>query len=244
MNNSYLQPIDQPGLRATGIFKRHGSVEALRDASISVAGGEVVALIGPNGSGKTTLLDAIAGLLDVDRGSVTVDGQPVPREERARHLFYLPDGVRPWPDQAVDWALRMMEGLFGGTPTVRMMAIERLGLIHLLPARIGTLSKGEHKRILLAAAINTPQPILLLDEPFDGLDLRQTREVMTLLREHVATGRGLILSIHQLTDAARVADRLVLLNSGVVAGSGTLDELRGAAKTPGATLEEVFLALT
>jgi len=85
----------------------------------------------------------------------------------------------------------------------------------------------------------------LLDEPFDGLDLRQTREVMALLRDHArdGAGRGILVSIHQLTDAARVADRLVLLNRGTVVAAGTLDELRSKTSLPGATLEDVFLAL-
>jgi ABC-2 type transport system ATP-binding protein len=87
---------------------------------------------------------------------------------------------------------------------------------------------------------------VLLDEPFDGLDLRQTREVMDLMREVVSagTGRGLLVSIHSLNDAARIADRLVLLNAGRVVGTGTLEQLRGMSSLPGATLEEVFLALT
>ena len=91
---------------------------------------------------------------------------------------------------------------------------------------MGSLSKGELKRTLLALGLLTPQPLLLLDEPFDGLDLRQTLEVMTLLRDHAASGRTLMLSIHQLGDAARVCDRLVLLSAGSVVGEGTLDDLR------------------
>ena len=98
--------------------------------------------------------------------------------------------------------------------------------------------------MLTAIGLLTPQPLLLLDEPFDGLDLRQTREVMDVLRGHAARGRTLFLSIHQLTDAARICDRFVLLSGGRVVGEGTLDELREAAGVEGGGLEEVFLALT
>jgi ABC-2 type transport system ATP-binding protein len=84
----------------------------------------------------------------------------------------------------------------------------------------------------------------MLDEPFDGLDLRQTRDVMTLLKTHATTGRTLMLSIHQLIDAGRVCDRLVLLSGGRVAGEGTLAELQAKAKLPNAGVEEIFLALT
>jgi ABC-2 type transport system ATP-binding protein len=106
------------------------------------------------------------------------------------------------------------------------------------------LSKGEAKRLLLALGLLTPQPVLLIDEPFDGLDLRQTKEVMALLQAHARRGRTLFVSIHQLTDAARLCDRLVLLSAGRVVGEGTLNELSTDAGLPGSGLEEVFLALT
>jgi len=104
-------------------------------------------------------------------------------------------------------------------------------------ARVGTLSKGEAKRLGLALGLTVPRPVLLLDEPFDGLDLRQARQAMDVLRRDAADGRTLVLSIHQLTDAARVCDRFLLLNAGRSVAEGTLAELGG-------NLEEVFLART
>ena len=109
---------------------------------------------------------------------------------------------------------------------------------------MATLSKGERKRVLLALGLLTSQPLLLLDEPFDGLDLRQTREVMTLLRRETGTGRTLFVSIHQLNDAAKVCDRLVLLNAGKRVAEGSLAELQTQAKVTDGGLEEIFLALT
>jgi ABC-2 type transport system ATP-binding protein len=97
---------------------------------------------------------------------------------------------------------------------------------------------------MLALGLLTPQPLLLLDEPFDGLDFRQTRDVMTLLRTYPAKGRTLFLSIHQLADASKVCDRLVLLSKGQVVGEGTLPELRAKAGLTEGGLEEIFLALT
>jgi ABC-2 type transport system ATP-binding protein len=113
-----------------------------------------------------------------------------------------------------------------------------------MKARIGSLSKGERKRVLLALGLLTPQPLLMLDEPFDGLDLRQTRDVMTLLKAHASTGRTMMLSIHQLIDAGRVCDRLVLLSAGQVVGEGSLSDLQVRTKLPEAGVEEIFLALT
>ena len=122
--------------------------------------------------------------------------------------------------------------------------VEPLRLGELMKARIGSLSKGERRRVLLALGLLTPQPLLMLDEPFDGLDLRQTRDVMTLLKAQAASGRTLMLSIHQLIDAGRVCDRLVLLSAGRVVGEGTLAELQFRTKLPEAGVEEIFLALT
>ena len=163
---------------------------------------------------------------------------------RKQALFYMPDGIRPWPDQTVAWALAFFRSAVRA-PARRSRRARRGAATYSAPrARIGSLSKGEAKRLLLALGLLTPQPLLLLDEPFDGLDFRQTRDVMALLREIPGRSRTLFLSIHQLTDASRICDRLVLLSRGRVVGEGTLDELRAQAGVGEGGLEEVFLALT
>jgi|SRR5882757_9596317 len=137
-----------------------------------------------------------------DTGTVHVGGQALAPLQRKDLLFYLPDRIVPWAAQSVSWVLSLFENLY----TSAVKPSELLRVLHLAPlsgARLGSLSKGELKRTLLAVGLLTPQPLLLLDEPFDGLDLRQTRDVMALLREHVSSGRTLMLSIHQLVDAAR-----------------------------------------
>lgn len=231
-------------LNVTGISKRFGANLALHDASFSVKEGEVLGLIGPNGAGKTTLFECLAGLMPTDQGQVVFRDQPLAPAHRKDALFYLPDGMRPWADQPVQWALAFFQRLYGRTEREAAALIDSLRLKELMKSRIGTLSKGESKRTLLALGLLTPHPLLLLDEPFDGLDLRQTREVMALLRNCNAQGRTLFLSIHQLTDAARVCDRLVLLSAGQVVGEGTLAELQAKAGLSEGGLEEVFLALT
>jgi ABC-type multidrug transport system ATPase subunit len=214
--------------------------------SFSIQPGEVLGLIGPNGSGKTTLFECLGGVLPSDGGSVSDGTRAVAPSERWSILFYLPDGIAPWPAQTVRWALKFAQGWFGGRDV--MPLVDQLDLGPLLDQRIGELSKGQRKRVLLAIGLLTPQPVLLADEPFDGLDLRQTREVAETLRAHATAGRTLFLSIHQIPDAARVCDRFVLLSGGRVRGEGTLSELSALAAARGATrsadLEEVFLALT
>ena len=226
-----------------GMSKRFGAIAALADVSFHVRAGEVLGLIGPNGAGKSTLFECLAGVLPADSGRVT---GPV---ERWRMLFYVPDGIAPWPAQTVEWALDFTIGFFGGRADLRQKVIGQLDLSGILHQTMGTLSKGQRKRALLAIGLLTPQPALMIDEPFDGLDLRQAREVQTALRWHAERGRTLFLSIHQISDAARLCDRFVLLSSGRVCGEGTAAELaamaaaRDSSKALG-DLEEVFLALT
>jgi ABC-type multidrug transport system ATPase subunit len=227
----------------SGMSKSFGRGFALRDVGFTVNAGEVLGLIGPNGAGKTTLFECIAGTMAAEAGSVHVRDQAIAPSNRKDVLFYLPDRIAPWAAQSVNWVLRLFERLYAsGVKASELLQVLQLSALSSAP--LGSLSKGELKRTLLAAGLLTPQPLLLLDEPFDGLDLRQTHEVMSLLREHAARGRTLMLSIHQLVDAAKVCDRLVLLSAGRIVGEGTIDDLRGRARMPDAGLEELFLALT
>jgi ABC-2 type transport system ATP-binding protein len=241
----------QPGttlFAVNSLCKQFGHIAALTDVSFSVRAGEVLGLIGPNGAGKTTLFECLAGVLPVDTGGIRVKGRPITSRQRAALVFYLPEGIAPWSAQPVGWALDFMIGLFGGDPSLRGDVVAQLDLRSLLDRPIGLLSKGQRKRALLAIGLLTPHPVLLADEPFDGLDLRQTRDVAATLRTHASRGRTLFLSIHQIADAARVCDRFVLLSSGRVCGEGTQEELAAlaavGASSPLRDLEEVFLALT
>lgn len=227
--------------------KRFGTVEALREASFDVRRGEVLGLIGPNGAGKTTLLECLAGLAAADGGEVRAGDRELPPRRRRDVLIHLPDGITPWPDQPVGWLLDFFAALHGGAGP-RQELVTALGIDAFADRRAGELSKGQRKRVLLALTLAAPQPVALMDEPFDGLDLRQTRETIALFRGLAATGRSLVLSIHSMTDATRVCDRFVLLNDGVTIAQGTLGELRARAGVEteagtAADLEEIFLAL-
>jgi len=238
-----------PVLQVAHLSKSYGSFVALSDVSFSVRHGEVLGLIGPNGAGKTTLFECVARVRPVDAMTITYGSTHQTAANTASTLFYLPDAIAPWPAQTVGWALDFAVGFFGGDPSHRDEVVTRLQLTSLLRSRMGTLSKGQRKRALLGIGLLTPHPVLLVDEPFDGLDLRQSREVAATLRAHAARGRTLVLSIHQMADAVRVCDRFVLLSEGRVRGEGTLGELSARGPALGdaghaATLEEVFLALT
>jgi len=231
-------------MQLAGLAKRFGDQHALSDISFTVNAGEVLGLIGPNGAGKTTLMQAIAGTLLTDAGQILWRGTPLPLPRRRQFLFYLPDGVRPWEDQYVARVTEFFAAIYGRSQAFLAETIHALGLAPVLRKRVVELSKGYARRLLLALALLTPQPLLLMDEPFDGFDLRQTRDIMNVLREVAGAGRTLVLAIHQLRDAARVCDRFVLLAEGRVRGVGTLAQLRAQAGTPASDLEDVFLALT
>ena len=230
-------------LTVNGLTKHFKNRCVLSNVDFTARRGEVLGLIGPNGAGKTTLFECLAGLIPTDAGTVRSD-KILPSAHRKEALFYLPDAILPWAEQTVRWALGFFERLYSSPTTALVELIGPLRLDEIMKANIASLSKGERKRTLLALGLLTPHPLLLLDEPFDGLDLRQTRDVMALLRDHAAKGRTLMLSIHQLVDAGRVCDRLVLLSAGKVVGEGTIPELRAQAKLSDGGVEEIFLALT
>jgi ABC-2 type transport system ATP-binding protein len=231
-------------LTVEGITKYFDKRRVLDDVSFSVRPGEVLGLIGPNGSGKTTLFECLAGLMPANAGTIKSDDKALAPSNRKETLFYLPDAIFPWAEQPVRWVLDFFRKLYERSEQDASALAEPLRLEELMSAGIGSLSKGERKRVLLGLGLLTPQPLLMLDEPSDGLDLRQTRDVMTLLKAHASTGRTLMLSIHQLIDAGRVCDRLVLLSAGRVVGEGSLAELQFRTRLPDAGVEEIFLALT
>jgi ABC-2 type transport system ATP-binding protein len=229
--------------RVAGLTKHYGALRAVDNVSFEVRRGEVLGLIGPNGSGKTTVFECLGGVLPFDAGRVEYAPGHGPHS-----VFYLPDGIAPWPSQTVRWALDYVAGLFGAPAGARAATVDSLQLSPLLPKRIGQLSKGQRKRVLLALGLLTPRSILFADEPFDGLDLRQTRDVAEVLRQAADAGRTLVLSIHQVADAARLCDRFVLISNGTVRGEGTLASLAAMASErqaqPVTGLEDAFLALT
>jgi ABC-2 type transport system ATP-binding protein len=227
-----------------GISKAFGDQQVLADVSFDVVSGEVLGLIGPNGAGKTTLLECIAGLLPADAGEVRWRGAPLSPSQRKQRLFYVPEAISPYPDQRAAEVLRFFREANAQPPKRLDQLVGALRLELALAKPVGALSKGYRRRLLLAFGLLAPLPVLLMDEPFDGFDLRQTREVMSLLRDEALGGRTLLLSIHQLGDAQRICDRLVLLSAGRVVATGTSAELTASAGLPpGSNLEEVFLAL-
>jgi ABC-2 type transport system ATP-binding protein len=234
----------EPFFCVEGLTKTFGGQFALHDVSFDLHRGEVLGLIGPNGAGKTTLLESVAGIVPADHGRITSDGEEVTKRRRRDTLFYVPDGIRPYGEQYVIQVLSFMASVFRRSAKDVQQTIAATGLHEVLGQRVNSLSKGFARRLLLALGFLAPHRVLLMDEPFDGFDLRQTRSMMGVLRDMAANERTLLLSIHQMMDAERVCDRFVLLADGTVRGAGTLEELRSRTALPAGRLEDIFLALT
>jgi len=231
-------------LRAVNLAKRYGEEAAIAGVTFSAAPGEVLGIVGPNGAGKTTLLEAMAGLVAADSGDVFWRGNALAPSRRKAAMFYLPDGVRPYQDRFTIEILKFFASVYRRSAADVASTIASLELQPVLRKRVSALSKGYNRRLLLAIGLLTPQQVLLLDEPFDGFDLRQTRNIIDVVRKAAGDGRTFILAIHQLADAAWVCDRFILLAGGQVRGIGSLRELRMQTGVAQGSLEEIFLALT
>jgi ABC-2 type transport system ATP-binding protein len=232
-------------LRVEGLAKEIGGVDILRDITFDVYEREILGLIGPNGAGKTTLMECLAGMRPRSGGTFYLGDEAPPSWDPKDLLFYLPNNVLPYGEL---YTLEVLE-FFGRLYEVdqrrwQQIVLRDLSLGPALGKRVSALSKGNMQRLLIALALMSPQPLLALDEPFDGLDLHQTQAMMGILRGLRSQSRTLLLCIHQLNDAERICDRFLLLSAGRLVGVGTLAELRAQTGLSSGSLEEIFLALT
>lgn len=214
-------------LEARAVTVVRGDRAVLRDVSLTARAGEVTCILGPNGAGKSTLARALAGLLPFT-GSVRVGGEPVERmraRKRARALAFVPQRselVAPLPVQAV-----VEQGRFArGDDAKAVRHAMELTQVTALAARPFTqLSEGERRRVLLARALATEAKVLVLDEPTAALDVRHALELLARLRELAGDGLCVVVVLHVLDEARRVADRVLLLNEGRAALEGAPGEV-------------------
>lgn len=219
-----------------GLTVSYGDVQALDGADLAVAPGRVCGLVGMNGSGKSTLLKSIIGLVRPDRGSVRVDGVPPDRARRHGVLGYVPQS------EDIDWDFPLsvrdvvMTGRYGRMgPTRRARttdrdavghALERVELADLADRQIGALSGGQRKRAFVARGIAQGATVLLLDEPFAGVDKRSEATITRLLRELAADGATVLVATHDLHALPGLADEAVLLMRRVLRHGDVAEILR------------------
>jgi iron complex transport system ATP-binding protein len=218
------------GLAGGGIVVRLGARAGLRDVTVALRAGEVTAVVGPNGAGKSTLLSCLAGLRRPDAGEVRLDGRAVsslPPRQRARRIGYLPQVPE------IAWRLDVHtfvrlgrtahRGVFGEDPgDARAVdrALASAAMTEFALRDVTTLSGGERARALIARALAGEPDWLLADEPLTGLDLSHQIDAGELLRTVAQGGVGVVVSLHDLSFAARVADRIVLIAEGQLLADG------------------------
>lgn len=224
------------------IEKSYGGKKVLHDLSFRIKKGEIASFLGPNGAGKSTCMRILTGGLAADRGEVYMgDFNIRTRPLEAKRLTgYLPENNPLYPEMYVREYLEYVARLYA-LPDARSATarqIERLNLTEVAGKTIGTLSKGYRQRVGLAQALIHDPQILILDEPFSGLDPNQLEEVHTLVKE-LSTEKAILFSSHSLQEVNELGGRVLILNRGKLATDSDLEEL-----TRTKTLEEVFKELT
>ncbi len=237
-------------MRLDNLRKSFGDIRAVDGISLAVEKGQVLGFLGPNGAGKSTTMKMAAGFLEPDDGKAFICGIDVFRDPVAAkaRLGYLPEGAPSYGEMTVRGFLKFIgevRGLRGAALRSAIdKAVERTRLGPVFGQTIETLSKGYRRRVGLAQAILHEPPVLILDEPTDGLDPNQKHQVRRLIRE-MAADSAIIISTHILEEVPAVCDSAVIIAAGRVIASGAPDEL--TEKVPQearGSLEQVFRHLT
>ncbi|OHE78778.1 MAG: multidrug ABC transporter ATP-binding protein [Verrucomicrobia bacterium RIFCSPLOWO2_12_FULL_64_8] len=235
-------------IEVKNLVKDFGAIRAVDGVSFVVRQGDILGFLGPNGAGKSTTMRVITGFLHPTAGTAYVEGYDVRTEAVAvkRLIGYLPENAPAYPEMTVDEFL----GFVAETRGFRVDAEKKtrvehvVGLCHLEPVRrqsIETLSKGYKQRVGFAQALLHNPPILVLDEPTDGLDPNQKHEVRTIIKQ-MAAEKTIILSTHILEEVEAICNRVIIISRGRVVVDDTPDGLR--ARQPGARFDEIFRNLT
>lgn len=234
-------------LDVRSLEKAYGAKQAVRGISFAVEKGTVLGFLGPNGAGKSTTMRMIAGVLEPDVGDVLIDGKSIISDRRAAQaaLGYLPEGAPLYNDMTPPEFLAFLASARQIPKAQRKDAIERTiadaRISGVLGQRIGALSKGYRRRVGLAGAILHDPPVLVLDEPTDGLDPNQKRAVRALIARMAPT-KAIVISTHTLTEVPAMCHRAVLVDRGRIVADDTPEGL--ARRSDEGTLESAFARLT
>lgn len=217
-------------IEVVSLSRKFGAFTAVRDVSFNVHTGEVLGFLGPNGAGKSTTMKMITGFLTPTQGRVSVAGFDVSRQpiEVKRRIGYLPEGAPAYDDMTVTDFLgfiAQIRGYRGREVRERVAtAIDRANLGSVVHKSIETLSKGFKRRVGLAQAILHDPPVLIMDEPTDGLDPNQKHEVRELIRE-MARDKAILISTHILEEVDAICDRAIIIAHGALLFDGTPQQL-------------------
>jgi len=219
-------------LEIIDLTKRYGPVVALDGASFTARPGRIVGFLGPNGAGKTTTMRCVFGLAAPDRGEVRWQGQPVDRDMRLR-FGYMPEQRGLYPRMRVAEQLSyfgQQHGMSGKAANASAAAwLERMGLGDRAKSKLEELSHGNQQRVQLATALVHDPELLVLDEPFSGLDPIGIATMTDVVREQASKGSGVVFSSHQLDLVEDVCEDVVIIARGRIVASGAIDELKAAS---------------
>ena len=217
------------GLRIEGLHKRFGDVVALRGVDLEVGRGQLVGFLGPNGSGKTTTMRGVLGLLAMDTGTVSWDGRPISRDDR-RHIGYMPQERGLYPRMKVHEHIAYIGRLAGLDPATADRRAsrwaERVGLADRQDDLIQELSTGNQQRVQLAIALVHEPVLMILDEPFAGLDLVAVAMLSEVMFEQVSKDVSVVFSSHQLDLVQDLTEHVTIVAEGETQATGTVTELR------------------
>jgi len=233
-------------IEAKNLRKAFGPIVAVDGVSFSAKQGDVLGFLGPNGAGKTTTMRMLSGFLAPDSGTATVAGHDICTDAVAvkREIGYLAENVPAYDEMTVESFLLFTCGTRGITGDECQHAIDKMaetcsitGVMH---QPIGTLSKGYRRRVGLAQALVHDPPVLILDEPTDGLDPNQKYEVRQLIGR-LASDKCIAISTHILEEVDAVCSRIIIINEGKILVDSTPEKLR---REVGGSLDEIFRKLT
>jgi ABC-2 type transport system ATP-binding protein len=214
------------------LTKTYGAVVALDGATFSVRPGRLVGFLGRNGAGKTTTMRCVFGLAEPDRGSITWRGKPIERDDRLR-FGYMPEQRGLYPRMKVGDQLTYFGELHGLEAGAARAAAGRwldgLGLGDRAASKLETLSHGNQQRVQLGAALVHDPELLVLDEPFSGLDPIGIDTMSTILRQRATEGVAVLFSSHQLDLVEDVCEDVVIIDRGRIVAAGAIDELRAGS---------------
>ena len=216
-------------LELSNVSKRYGNRLALDQVTFTVGDGRLTGFVGGNGAGKTTTMRIILGVLASDGGTVTLGGEPITEGDR-RRMGYMPEERGLYPKMKVLEQTVYLARLHGWTPAAArrnaVELLERLGLGERMDDTIESLSLGNQQRAQIAAALVHRPEVLVLDEPFSGLDPMAVETVQGVLADAAAAGAPVLFSSHQLDIVERLCDDLVIIAGGRIAAAGAGDALR------------------
>ena len=222
-------------LRVQGVTKHFGERAALDDVTFDVVPGGLTGFVGTNGSGKTTTMRIIMGVLEADRGTVTMDDVALTADDR-RAFGYMPEERGLYPKMKVAEQIVYLGRLHGMTADAAERStrelLERLGLDERADDTVESLSLGNQQRAQIAAALVHSPSLLVLDEPFSGLDPIAIETVVQVLKDFASRGAPVLFSSHQLDIVERLCDHLVIIADGRVRASGSRDQLRAEHESP------------